>query len=57
MFTSSRGAGTDYSCIVVSETQQEGHPLKVMNLDRLIHSVSKVEDPALLYCSRWNVQE
>jgi len=56
MFTSSCSVETDYYCIVVSETEQDGHQLKVMNLDRLTHSVSKVEDPAHLYYSHWKVQ-
>jgi spermidine synthase/MFS family permease len=56
MFTSSCSVETDYYCIVVGETEHDGHQFKVMRLDRLTHSLSKVEDPALLFYPHWNMQ-
>ena len=39
---------TNYFCIKVEEWDQEGQPVRVLILDRLLHSFSSLEDPTRL---------
>ncbi|MBE2235760.1 MAG: fused MFS/spermidine synthase [Anaerolinea sp.] len=39
---------TNYFCIRVREEQRDGRPVRVLVLDRLVHSYSSLEDPTLL---------
>jgi len=42
---------TDYYCIKVTDETREGHPVKVLILDRLVHSYSSLDDPTRLVYS------
>jgi len=42
---------TDYYCIKVTEEDISGHPVKVLILDRLVHSYSSLDDPTRLVYS------
>lgn len=39
---------TDYFCIKVTEEERDGHVLRVLVLDRLVHSYNSLDDPTLL---------
>ncbi len=39
---------SDYYCIKVGDETREGHPVKVLILDRLVHSYSSLDDPTRL---------
>jgi spermidine synthase len=39
---------TDYFCIKVSDQERDGKPVRVLILDRLVHSYSSLEDPTQL---------
>jgi spermidine synthase len=39
---------TDYFCIKVQETERDGAPVRVLILDRLVHSYSSLDDPTKL---------
>jgi len=39
---------TNYFCIKVEEREREGEPVRVLILDRLVHSFTSLDDPAML---------
>jgi predicted membrane-bound spermidine synthase len=55
-FASPCSVETDYYCILVRQVHYQGEPLKELRLDRLTHSITKVDDPNYLLYPHWRTQ-
>jgi len=55
-FTSRCTVETDYFCIKVTEAEHQGHPVKDLKLDHLIHTVARMDDPGFFFYRHLYVQ-